>query len=300
MSMNLRHVTAFVVAYEEGSINGAADRLGLAQPTVSAIVRELEQLMGVQLFERLARGVVPTPEGHTFYPHCVRILADVDHAKKALQGEHGGLAGPLSIGIAPTIAKGLMPQLLTCYLADFPDVQLRFSEAFSQRLSEWTLAGNLDFAIVAIPPVDRRLITRKIVSDQLQFVHSNDHSPPRDADGYVDFSRPIDLILPSPGNGLRSTIDRYIHTNNLVVRHFIEMEGLHCQLEILKKGRWASFLPTMSIAQELQRAEIVASQMREPMNLDFYLIHPARRAISPAAREMVSRLEQLIAARVPA
>ena len=129
--MDLRHITAFVATYEEGSINRAAQRMNLAQPSVSSILRDLEAEMGTTLLERASRGAHPTAAGETFYRHCLKVLAEVDAARNSVMNGVGRVAGPIRIGLAPTVAKGLMPLFIPKYLADYPDVQFRAAEAFS-------------------------------------------------------------------------------------------------------------------------------------------------------------------------
>jgi LysR family nitrogen assimilation transcriptional regulator len=107
--MDLRQITAFVAVYEVGSINRAAQRLAVAQPSLSAAIRNLEEELAATLFERQARGTKPTPAADIFYRHCQRILSEVDAARKAVTGSPDRVGGPVNVGLAPTAAKGLIP-----------------------------------------------------------------------------------------------------------------------------------------------------------------------------------------------
>lgn len=292
--MDLRHITAFVAAYEEGSINRAAQRLNLAQPSVSGILRDLEAEMGTPLLERLARGAHPTAAGETFYRHCLRVLAEVDSARKSVMAGADRVAGPVNIGLAPTVAKGLMPRFIAGYLAEFPDVQMRITEAFSGPLTEWTLSGDVDFAVVAVPPVDRRLVIRRLAPDPIFLITAPDGLA---ATTSGPFSRlqPVKIALPSQNNGLRTMLDRYIHSVGMTVERLIEIDSLHGILELLKRSDWVTLLSLTSILKELDRNELAARRTDPPLELEFYLIHPARRALSAAARIFVERLEKAFA-----
>ncbi|MBN8940767.1 MAG: LysR family transcriptional regulator [Rhizobiales bacterium] len=292
--MDLRHITAFVAAYEEGSINRAAQRLNLAQPSVSGILRDLEAEIGGPLFERLARGARPTSAGDTFYKHCLRVLAEVDAARKSVVSGVDRIAGPVHIGLAPTVAKGLMPRFIAGYLADYPDVQLRIAEAFSGPLAEWTLSGDVDFAVVAVPPADRRLVIRRLAPDPI-FLISAPGGLAATSSGPLSAMPPLKLVLPSPRNGLRTMLDRYIHAANLPVERLIEIDSLHGILEVVKRSDWVTLLSITSILKELERGELAARRTDPPVDLEFYLVHPARRALSAAAALFVQRLEQAFA-----
>ena len=96
--MDLKQIRTFVAVYEEGSINAAADRLNAAQPSLSLQIKNLEQSLGVTLFERHARGVRPTPAGDRFYEDSRRILGDVQHATQNMHEYARGISGALDIG----------------------------------------------------------------------------------------------------------------------------------------------------------------------------------------------------------
>jgi LysR family transcriptional regulator, nitrogen assimilation regulatory protein len=292
--LDLRHISAFVAAYEEGSINRAAQRLNLAQPSVSGILRDLETEMGATLLERLARGAHPTPAGETFYRHCLKVLAEVDAARKSVMGGADRVAGPVNIGLAPTVAKGLMPRFIASYLADFPDVQLRIAEAFSGPLAEWTLSGEVDFAVVAVPPVDRRLVTRRLSPDPIYLI-SSPQGLASTTSGPFSQLPPVKIALPSQNNGLRTMLDRYIRSVGLTVDRLVEIDSLHGILELLKRSDWVTLLSLTSILKELDRRELAARRTDPPLDLEFYLIHPARKALSSAARIFVERLEAAFA-----
>jgi DNA-binding transcriptional LysR family regulator len=294
--MDLRQLSAFVAVYETGSINRAAQRLDLAQPSVSNVIRNLEAELGTPLFERLARGTKPTPTGDTFYRHCLKVLAEVDAARKSVTGGPDRVGGPVNAGLAPTAAKGLMPKFLAGYLDEHPEVQVFVAEAFSGPLTEWTLSGQVDFAVVAVPPIDRRLVTRRIASEPIVLVSSIEEEHRFGKDGPLTDGPPLKLVLPSPRNGLRTILDSYIHTNDLPVARSIELDSLHGMLEFVRRSDWVTLLSVTAIVSELERGEIAVRPTDPPLELGFYLIHPARRALSTAAARFVERIEAGFAA----
>lgn len=290
--MNLRQMSAFVAVYETGSINRAAQRLDIAQPSVSSLIGKLESGLGTQLFERLAYGTKPTAAGDIFYRHCQKVLAEVDAARQAVSGGEDRLGGIVNIGLAPTAAKGLMPTFLAAYLDRYPEVELQITEAFSGPLTEWTLSGQVDFAVVAVPPIDRRLTTRRIASEPIVLVSSPAWAREHDRSGPLADGPPLKLVLPSPRNGLRTIIDLYIHANDLPVERLVELDSLYGMLEFVKRSDWVTLLSITAIVNELERGDIAVRATDPPLELGFYLIHPARRALSTAAARFVEELEK--------
>src|SRR6478752_3642496 len=83
--LSLHQLTCFLATYEHGSLTAAAEELGYAQPSVSEQIKTLEKSLGVQLFRRVGRGVVPTTVADTLRPYAERVLASVDEATQAVQ-----------------------------------------------------------------------------------------------------------------------------------------------------------------------------------------------------------------------
>ena len=289
-------MTAFVAVYESGSINRAAQRLGVAQPSVSNLIRNLENEFGAQLFERMTSGAKPTATGDIFYRHCQKVLAEADAARQAVTGGSDRIGGPVNVGLAPTAAKGLMPKFLASYLDEYPEVELQIAEAFSGPLTEWTLSGQVDFAVVAVPPIDRRLLIRRIASEPIVLVSSHEQARHHDHAGPLAEGPPLKLVLPSPRNGLRTILDSYIHSNDVPVARSIELDSLHGMLEFVRRSDWITLLSVTSIFNELERGEIAFRPTDPPLELGYYLIHPARRTLSTAASRFVERLEAGFAA----
>jgi LysR family transcriptional regulator, nitrogen assimilation regulatory protein len=208
-----------------------------------------------------------------------------------MSGGADRVGGLVKIGLAPTAAKGLMPKFLARYLDEYPEVELRVAEAFSAPLTEWTLSGQVDLAVVAVPPIDRRLATRRIASEPIVLVSSPGWALDHKHSGPLADGPPLKLILPSPRNGLRTIIDLYIHANDLPVARTVELDSLYGMLEFVKRSDWVTLLSVTAIVSELERGEIAVRATDPPLELGYYLIHPARKTLSTAAARFVERLE---------
>src|SRR4051794_6970673 len=106
-----------------GGMNRAAAELHTVQSNVTARVRSLEDELGVALFERNSRGVVPTPAGRRLLPYALRVAQLLAEARRAAV-DNGNPKGPLSIGSLETTAGLRLPSLLADYVARYPEVDL--------------------------------------------------------------------------------------------------------------------------------------------------------------------------------
>src|ERR1044072_10057059 len=92
-------LSCFLATYEQGSLTAAAEQLGYAQPSISEQIRNLERSLGIQLFRRVGRGVVPTTAADTLRPHAARVLAAVDDARRAGQSAKSFETGTIRFGM---------------------------------------------------------------------------------------------------------------------------------------------------------------------------------------------------------
>src|SRR5690606_4701758 len=135
-----------------------------------------------------------------------------------------------------------------------------------------------------------------IASEPIVFIAAPDHQPAQDLRGRLAEGPPLKLVLPSRRNGLRTILDRYIHANDVPVARSIEIDSLRGMLEFVRRSDWVTLLSVTAIANELERSEITVFAIDPPMELGFYLIHPARRSLSLAAAHFIERLEAGFAA----
>jgi LysR family transcriptional regulator, hca operon transcriptional activator len=143
--LELRHLRYFVAVAEEGSLSEAArTRLHTAQPSLSRQLRELEDAVGVQLFERRSRGIVLTQSGRRFLEHSREILARIDQAVNDTRG----VRTVLRVGSLPGLEPEVVPRVTQLAQAHAPDVEVRIVSASSPRLVEQLRAGELDMALM--------------------------------------------------------------------------------------------------------------------------------------------------------
>ena len=148
--MELRHLRYFVGVAEEQHFGRAAERLRVAQPSLSRQIHDLESEMGFLLFDRLPRGVRLSAAGKLFLSDARRILQDVDEAKRRAERIALGKAGTLRIGIATAVSwHGLVVDSFREFRRRQPDAELELHHLLSVHQVEGILSGRLDAGFVA-------------------------------------------------------------------------------------------------------------------------------------------------------
>lgn len=173
--MEFRHLQGFIAVAEELHFGRAAAKIHMAQPALSQQIAALERELNVKLFDRNTRSVALTQGGMRLYPLAVKILDDVETAKRAVKSG-GSLVGRLSFGFAGASAHAILPSLMRQLREDFPGiyVQLRGQIYTGQAVNE-LVEGKLDMALVRLPVSAPQLSTRVVQHERLVAVLPRDH-----------------------------------------------------------------------------------------------------------------------------
>ena len=148
MSFTLRQVRYFVAVAENGKVSTAAATVGISPSSVTTAIQELEDLLGVQLFERHRRGLKLTYEGNRFLQHSHNILAAVSAARYALNQRQTDFSGSLTIGVTITVAGYFLAPLLARFKKSFPNIDVRILELSRTAVERKLLDGGLDIALI--------------------------------------------------------------------------------------------------------------------------------------------------------
>ncbi|MFB9328521.1 LysR family transcriptional regulator [Paenibacillus aurantiacus] len=152
--MDLKQLQYFVAVAEAGSFTQAARKLHLTQPSLSKMVRLLEDELGVQLIDRSAKPIELTDAGATILKSARKVLQSVDHMTGELEEVMSLKKGKLHLGIPPMIGSTFLPPVIERFLTRYPDIRLLVTERGGKRLEEDILQGELDFGMVILPVKD--------------------------------------------------------------------------------------------------------------------------------------------------
>ncbi|MBV8945990.1 MAG: LysR family transcriptional regulator [Solirubrobacterales bacterium] len=149
----LRHLRYFVAVAEELNFSRAADRLHMAQPPLSAAIRQLEQELGTELLLRTTREVRLTEAGSAFLDGARRTLTELDRARSDAQRAAAGEIGQLRIGFSWSARFETLPALGRTFRASHPDVSLLTEEMWNARMLPALRSGAIDLAVALCPEV---------------------------------------------------------------------------------------------------------------------------------------------------
>lgn len=234
-------------------------RENATQSGLSMQIINLEERLGVRLFERVPQGVSPTPAGYIYYARCLPILNAARTAEEELQAMVGDIYGKLRIGVIPSLSSAGLAKVLVEYTERFRNVDIQIIERSSQAFTESVLDGELDFAVVPqhyqMVGLEARLIARDhellVSGERLGLVP---HLPVRPAE-----LPPLKLVLTTLFNSRRATMERYFHTEGVKIERVMELDGVLATFRLLAQSDWATILPLTAMIDEV-RGEHRASE----------------------------------------
>ncbi|MBP6902789.1 MAG: LysR family transcriptional regulator [Burkholderiaceae bacterium] len=162
--MKLTSLRALVAAIEEGSLRSAARRLGVTQPALTKLIRELERELATTLLLRASTGVVATAQGMVLYERARAAERELAQAVDQIQQLDGRMTGSLSIGAVPLAVMLLIPEVVRTYGREFPQIQLRVIEELY--IAQLTRLRNSEVDI-ALGPLPEQLVPGEFVVEEL-------------------------------------------------------------------------------------------------------------------------------------
>jgi DNA-binding transcriptional LysR family regulator len=165
--MELRHLRYFLAVAEELHFGRAAARVQIAQPPLSQQIRQLEQELGVALFNRTKRRVELTPAGRAFLEHARQILAEAERAKRVAQRAGRGEIGRLAIGFASSADLDILPRVLRVWHERFPDVEIELHALLTSAQVDGLRRGRIQVGFVRLPMEETNLVVESIQREAL-------------------------------------------------------------------------------------------------------------------------------------
>lgn len=175
--LRLRHLRLLSALSRSTTLLEAAQEVGVTQPAASQALREIEDMLEVQLFERHARGLRATPAGRFMAEQSRLVLGSVGHAAQALAAASLGLERPLQLCAIPAALSGLLRPRLPQLRKRMAGIQVSIHECTPEQTLEWLQAGTMQLALTRQPEQDlgHRLVFTPLLDDELIVVAAPEH-----------------------------------------------------------------------------------------------------------------------------
>lgn len=199
--IELRQLRYAVATADAQSFSRAAAGLNVKQITLSRKVQQLEDRLGVKLFERSTRGAEITENGRTFIEQARRIITDVDNLRTTARNVSYGLRGRIAVGYCSPLMAGKLRLAISDYLTKFEDVQFDGVEAGLEKLFHGLHSHTIDVAVAPIGHCEDGISSRRIWSERLFAALPEDHALAQKEQIYWQDLRREVFVVPAAGLG---------------------------------------------------------------------------------------------------
>ncbi len=249
MSMTLKQMRYALAVAEEGHFGRAADKCHVTQSALSQQIRLLEETCDTPLFDRLGRQVRVTPFGREFLERARSILRDTDALTAFATSHRGNPARPLQLGIIPTVAPYLLPDVYPALRQRLPGIEFLVSENRTEQLLDSLDNGIIDLALIATdPPGNTRLHAEPLFADSFVLATSESANVPDPAD-LADLPKERIMLL-DEGHCFRDqAIEACALRGDEAARTFAAT-SLSTIVEFVANGQGHTLLPAISLRKE--------------------------------------------------
>jgi LysR family hydrogen peroxide-inducible transcriptional activator len=282
------------------SFRRAAERCHVSQPSLSAQVAEAERALGTRLFDRDRRQVIPTPAGAALLERIRALLLAADDLVSAAGALQDPLAGPLRLGVIPTIAPYLLPGLLPALRRHFPRLQPLWHEDRTQSVAALVSSGELAGALVALEAPLPGLVRRPVGDDPFLLCASPQHPLAR-GKGPLPLSALAgqDVLLLDEGHCLREQALAVCSTQG-ANEPGLRATSLPTLVQMVAAGAGVTLLPLLAAPVERRRGPVVLRRFRPPEpKRTLGLVWREGSALGPALERLAGAIEAAHAARLP-
>ena len=258
----IRQLKYFEALRRHGHFGRAAEACAVTQPALSVQIKELEQDLGITLFERSARQVRLTGFGEEFAVRVQDILRQVDELGDMARAARKSMVGRLRLGVIPTIAPYLLPRIISRLTDQNEDLDVHIRETLTPRLVQELTEGRLDAAIVALPISDPAFTEVALFSEKMMLVRSACQAgkpvPDREA------LREMRLLLLEEGHCFRDQALSFCNIPSSLPKDGLDGSSLSTLVQMVGAGLGATLIPEMAVPVETRSAAVCVDAFRNP------------------------------------
>lgn len=283
------HQFRYVAAVAQtGNFSRAAEQCHVSQPSLSQQIQKLESELGERLFDRRKREARLTPHGEVFLRRALRILEEVDAAKREASDARDLLRGTVNLGVLPTIAPHLLPGVMAEFSRRFPGVEVVVHEDTTAQLIKLALAYEIDLALASEPIREDRLAVQELFSEELLLA-----IPPRHRLARKREVAPADLegeklIVMKEGHCLGDQVLGFCDRSDWRPHISFRTAQLETIQSLVQAGLGISLIPAMAARRDRKGGPQYRSFQGSRPSRKIVAVWPRQRPPGRAARELLN------------
>jgi LysR family pca operon transcriptional activator len=253
--LKFRHLRVIDAICTHQSILQAAKSLNLSQPALSRALHEVEEIVGLRLFERHPRGVTATAFGLAVGESARRALSEINHLEDRLDALEGGPGGPIVVGALPVTAAGILPGALARFQALHPDIEVNIVQGRNDELLSALALREVDFVLGRLyePKTPDAFVRTELYNETIGVIARCDH--PVFGGGAIsrEHLRACSLVLPTVSQRVGQEIEAYLRELGLDGGAALRSSSISLIRETLHHTDSVTIMPAVMLIGDIQR-----------------------------------------------
>ncbi|HLR70200.1 MAG TPA: LysR substrate-binding domain-containing protein [Pseudogracilibacillus sp.] len=241
--MELRQLEYFMAVCKELHFTKAAEKLNIAQPTLSQQIKVLEDEVGVPLFDRIGKKTALTEAGKILLNHSQRVFHEIGQAQAALRDLNGLQRGKLTIGSLLTCVNYLLPPAIVEFKQLYPNIELSVQGLRTEEIETGLLDNDLDLGITFLPVDDEEMESIPLFTEELALVTSSNHPFAKLQELEMEMVGNMPTVLLPENFFLRQLIDTYFAKLGIMLEPTLEMTTLDSLIQMVVEEIGVTILP---------------------------------------------------------
>lgn len=288
MNITLRQLKIFEAVARHLSFTRASEELHLTQPAVSMQVKQLEDTVGVPLFEQVGKRIFLTDAGREMSRYAHLISDTLDEIEQVFDEMRGVKGGRLRISVAST-ANYFVPQLLATFCQRYPKVQVSLDVTNRERLLAALADNSTDLVIMGKPPDGMELVAESFMENPLVAIAPPGHPLARQKHIPLDRLVRETFLVREQGSGTRSATERFFVEHGLALSATMEMSSSEAIKQGVEAGLGLGLLSLHTLEMELALERLVVLDVKElPIRRSWYIMYRPGKRLSGITQKFKS------------
>ena len=269
MKLTLRQMQIFLNVVASGHLTNVAKEMNLSQSAISMSIKEMENILGRPVFDRINKKLILNEVGRAFYKEIDPIfkkLSDIEYEFKNSENK-----GMIRVGASTTIVDYLMPSIICSYMSSYPDVKITLKEGNTKEITEMIQAGSIDVGFVEGFVSGSDIIKEKIGVDELLVVTADENLC---KSCYIDELAEKRWVLREEGSGTREVFLNYIKEKVDDLNIFFELGHTESIKSILMNRECLTCISKISVENEIKEGKLYQVDVKNfDCTRDFLMIY---------------------------
>ncbi len=266
-----------------GSFSRASAELHLSQPAVSMQIKQLEEALGLPLFEQIGKRIHLTEAGKEVLSYARTISQQLDELEGVLNRLKGLSGGRLRISVATT-ANYFIPTLLGTFSRRFPEVTVSLDVTNRETLLEQLTENTVDLVIMGQPPIEADVEAMPFLDNPLVVVAPPDHTLARQKRVSLARLQEETFLVRESGSGTRIAMERFFNERGMRLKTGMEVGSNEAIKQSVQAGLGLGLLSHATIEQELALRRLAVLDVEDfPIMRHWYIVHRRGKRLSPTA-----------------